>query len=531
MRKKMIGALLLALMMVVTMIPVQADEVEAGLLRTAVKYDITTMDVAKTTDDYMIPMNVFDRLFETRMVDGTATLIPSLCTEYKVSEDGLTYDFTLREGIVFSNGSTLTASDVQYSFERLLILANQNTDIPLEVAGAQDVMDKKTEVLAGFQVKDDTHFSVTLNAANAGFPAELSSPAMSVVDKESMTDGFGTDPAAMIGTGPYRVTEWVTNDHYTLEYNDKYWGTEPSVKKVIVRVVEDVNTQNLMFQNGELDLIDLQNQDVIVVESQYKSTMADRIISVPHVGMTFLTLNENNEFLKDVRVRRAIGMAIDVDLFITALYNGDAIRQAGIIPTGVWGHNDALECFTYDPEGAKALLAEAGYAEGQVSFELSLDEKTNSETQKTVYQEISRMLEQVGIKATVKSYDHAAFLDFRGSGKMDAFLGRWGMDFNDPANIMITFFGSAENVLHRSLNYPDMEIIARVAAAPSIVDDETRKAEYQALEKKIIGEDVAWIPLYEDNHLFCMGERVQSFTPQWAGFSDFYAIDVELKQN
>ena len=141
------------------------------------------------------------------------------------------------------------------------------------------------------------------------------------------------------------------------------------------------------------------------------------------------------------------------------------------------------------------------------------------------------MLEQVGIKATVKSYDHAAFLDFRGSGKMDAFLGRWGMDFNDPANIMITFFGSAENVLHRSLNYPDMEIIARVAAAPSIVDDETRKAEYQALEKKIIGEDVAWIPLYEDNHLFCMGERVQSFTPQWAGFSDFYATDVELKQN
>ena len=201
-------------------------EAEEGLLRTAIRYDITTMDVAKTTDDYMIPMNVFDRLFETRVVDGNAQVVPSLCREYKVSEDGLTYDFTLLDGVVFSNGNALTASDVQYTFERLLILANQNTDIPLEVAGGQELMDKKAETLSGFRVDDDTHFSVTLNAPNAGFPAELSSPAMSIVDRESMTDGFGTDPAATIGTGPYIVTEWVTNDHYTMVYNVKYRGPD-----------------------------------------------------------------------------------------------------------------------------------------------------------------------------------------------------------------------------------------------------------------------------------------------------------------
>ena len=500
---------------------------EKGLLRTAVGYDITTMDVAKTTDDYMIPMNVFDRLFETRVKNGTAEVVPSLCTEYSVSGDGLTYDFTLREGVVFSNGNPLTASDVQYTFERLLILANQNTDIPLEVAGGQELMDKKADSLSGFRVTDDTHFSVTLNAPNAGFTAELSSPAMSVVDRESMTDAFGTDPAATVGSGPYIVTEWVTNDHYTLVYNDKYWGTEPTVKKVVVKVISDANTQNLMFKNGELDMIDLAKQDSAIVQSQYKDAGV-RIVRVPKVGLTFLALNGEQEFLKDVKVRKAIGMALDADTLIAALYNGDAQRENGIIPTGVWGHNDSLEGFAYNPEGAKNLLKEAGYEDGQVVFELAMDSTASGAIQ-LVYQNISQMLEKVGIKAAIKSYDHAAWLDLRSSGKMDSFVATWGMDYNDPANIMYTFFGTADNTRHRSLNYPDEDVIARVAAASSIVDDEARRAEYQSLEKKIINEDAAWIPLFAEMHLYGLGDRVESFTPQWAGFSDFYATDVVLK--
>jgi len=519
----------LAMMLAVVMLSgcFAGAEEEKGLLRTAIKGDITTMDVARTTDDYMIPMNVFDRLFETRVQDGNAVVVPSLCTEYKVSEDGLTYDFTLLDGVVFSNGNALTASDVQYSFERLLILANQNTDIPLEVVGGQDVMDKKTETLEGFKVTDDTHFSVTLNAPNAGFLAELSSPAMSIVDKESMTDGFGTDPAAMIGTGPYIVTEWVANDHYTMVYNDKYRGPEPSVKKIIVKVIADANTQNLMFQNGELDLIDLKNQDSAIIQSIYKTQYADQIVSVPNVGMIFIALNENNEFLKDVNVRKAIGSAIDVDTIITALYNGDAVRENGIIPTGVWGHNPEMKGFTYDPEAAKKLLADAGYTDGQITFEIAVDSAL-PDTLKTAAEFISQSLDKVGIKATVKNYDHAAYLDVRRSGTLDSFVASWGMDYNDPANIMVTFFGSEANVKARSLNYPDTEIIARVAAAPAIVDDAARMAEYQALEQKIIGEDVAWIPLYAAMHLYCRGQRVASFTPQWAGFTDFYVTDVVL---
>ena len=159
--KRMI-ALILTLLMLGSF--ALAENAEPGLLRTAVLYDISTMDVAKTTDNYLIPMNVFDRLFETRPASGASELVGSLATDYAVSEDGLTYDFTLREGVVFSNGSPLTASDVQFSFERLLKLAQQNTEIAEEIVGADKVMSGEADSLEGFTVVDDTHFSVTLSA-------------------------------------------------------------------------------------------------------------------------------------------------------------------------------------------------------------------------------------------------------------------------------------------------------------------------------------------------------------------------------
>ena len=525
---KKIVALLLALAVLGSF--ALADDVEPGLLRTAIHYDISTMDVAQTSDNYMIPINVFDRLFETRPVGDSSEVVKSLVEDYSVSEDGLTYSFTLRPGIVFSNGNALTASDVQYSFERLLKVAKYNTDIPLEIVGGDQVMSGAADHLEGFSVTDDTHFSVTLAAPNAGFLSELSSPAMSVLDEEttSAAANFGQNTADIIGTGPYIVTEWVSNDHYTLVYNDKYWGEEPSVKKILVRVIPEPSTRDMMFKNGELDIIDLSHLDSAVVASTYKvPPYADHIVSRPKVGLTYLLMNEKNEFLQDVRVRKAIAMSIDVDKIIQGIFMGDAIRENGIIPIGIWGYAD-LEPFAYDPEGAKALLKEAGYEDGAIHFELSMDATVDTSTQ-LIYATISQQLAAVGIKAEVVSHDHSAWLALRSAGAMDSFVARWGMDYNDPANIMYTFFGSEENSVTRSLNYSDPSVIARVAAARSIVDDADRMAEYQALDRKLIKDDVAWVPMCVEQHLFCLGDRIASFSPHWAGFTDFYGIDVVLK--
>ena len=507
-----------------------ASNVEAGLLRVAALYDITTMDVAQTTDNYMVPMNIFDRLFEVEVkADGSTEIVGSLCESYTVSDDGLTYTFKLKDGVVFSNGSGLEASDVQYTFERLLTAGGVNDDVPLEVLGAEELKSGAADTLAGFKVTSDVDFSITLAAPNAGFIAELTGPAMSVVDRETMgtVKNFGIACEDTIGTGPYKITEWVVNDHYTLEYNDKYWGEEPSVKKMIVSIIPDASTQNLMYQNGELDILDLEYLDSAIVESTYKTAYADRIISGSRVGLTYLAMNANHKYLSDVNVRKAVQMAVDVDTIVASVYAGDAIVENGIIPTGVWGHNDSLQRPAYSAENAKKLLADAGYAEGEVSFTLAMDSSSSSNTQ-LVYQLVQQQLKDAGIMVEIKPYDESSWLDLRKSGEMDAFIANWTMDYNDPANIMYTFYGSAEKTKLRSLNYADEEIMARVAAASGITDDAARMAEYQALEKKIVEEDAAWVPLLGNMHLFALGERVESFVPYWAGYSNFYAKDVQL---
>jgi len=542
---KKLTALLLAILMVLSMAACGGETapageavqeaaapassgVEEGLLRVAALYDITTMDVAQTTDNYMVPMNIFDRLFEVVVQpDGSSEIEGSLCVDYDVSPDGLTYSFVLREGVVFSNGSALTASDVKYSFERLLTAGGVNDDVPLEVLGAEALKNGEAEELEGFVVVDDTHFDITLAATNAGFIAELTGPAMSIVDAETMAevDNFGLDCEDTIGTGPYVITEWVVNDHYTLTYNENYWGDEPDVKKMIVSIIPDASTQNLMYQSGELDIIDLEFLDSTIVESTYKTTYADKIISGPRVGMTYFALNANNEYLKDVNVRKALQMAIDVDAIVASIYSGDAVVQNGIIPNGIWGFNEALERPAYDVEAAKALLGD--YAEGEITFELAMDSSSSSNTQ-LVYQVVQQNLKAIGINAEIVTYDESSWLDLRKAGEMDSFIANWTMDYNDPANIMYTFFGSPEKTAIRSLNYADTEVMARVAAASGITDDAERMAEYQALEEIIVVEDAAWVPLFANVHLFALGERVADFVPYWAGYSNFYAKDVTL---
>lgn len=503
----------------------------SGVLRVAAVADMTTMDVTKTTNDYMVPMNVFDRLFEVEVQpDGSSQIVPSLCADHTVSEDGKTYHFVLKEGVTFSNGNPLTASDVQYTFEWLLTAGGVNDDVALEVEGAQALKDGQADSLSGFRVIDDRTFEITLTNANAGFLAELTGPAMSIVDGETMEQAknFGIACEDTIGTGPYKITEWVVNDHYTLEYNDRYWGEEPSAKKVIVSIIPDASTQNLMYQNGELDILDLENLDSAIVESTYKTVYADRLLKASRVGITYMSFNANNPYLSDVNVRRAIQMAVDVDTIVSSVYGGDAVVENGIIPTGVWGHNDDLQRAPFDVEGAKALLKEAGYAEGEISFEMAMDASSTGNLQ-LVYQIVQQNLKEIGIDAKIATYDASAWLDLRKSGQMDSFLGTWTMDYNDPANVMRTFFGSEQNAKIRSLNYADKAIMDRVAAASAITDDAKRMQEYQDLEKKIIVDDAAWLPLLGNVHLFALGERVESFVPYWAGFTNFYAKDVVLK--
>ncbi|WP_051207422.1 ABC transporter substrate-binding protein [Butyrivibrio sp. AE3006] len=503
-----------------------------AVLNIALNADIVSMDVHRTTNDYLVPMNVFDTLFEVVVnSDGSTSIEKSLAEDYSISDDGLTYSITLKDGVVFSDGTPLTANDVKFTFERILTLPeSEQTDYAISIEGANELMNGSATELSGIKVEDDTHLTITLAEPFAGFLAQLATPSTSILSKSIVTaagDDFGVVPQKTLGTGPYIVTSWERGAGLTFEYNPLYWGPEPSVKKVNARIM-DASSMDMAFQKGDLDIIDCLMIDSAIVESTYKTKFADNIVSVNRLGINYLMLNEKIEPLGDVKVRKAIQMAINRQAILDSIYSGDGKLEDGIYPEGcLYYSNGNQGWLNYDPDGARELLAQAGYSDG-FEMELSLDSGA-ADSVKNVIQIIAQNLSDVGISANIKNYDHASWLEARNSGDMPSFLAIWILDYNDPDNVIYTFFGSKDNTVVRSDNYADDSAIDRVAAARGIVNTDERAAEYAALEKKLVQDDAVWVPMFSLKHLFVKSDRVEKFVPQWAGWSDIYFKGVTLK--
>ena len=502
-----------------------------GYLVAALNADIQTADVQKTSKDYEVPFNIFDRLVDVEVgTDGNSKIVPSLAESWDISDDGLEYTFHLRQGVKFHNGNDFTAEDVAYTFHRMLTVeGGVNTEFIDQIKGADELLAGETDTLEGVEVVDDYTIKVTLKEPFAGFLASISSPGVSIYDSEATEaagDQFGMDPAVTVGTGPFEFSSWSFNNQLVLTRNEDYWKGASGLPGVVIKIIPDTETQSMMFESGELDILDLDYAADSV--DRFTETYPDQIVQGPRVGIVYFTMNFNKEPFQDVRVRKAVQMSIDRQAILDALYGGRGQVEQGIFPHGLIGFNPDQEEIKYEPEAAKALLAEAGYADG-FDMEIAADSSA-SDTMTMALEIVSDQLAEVGIRAEIKNYDESTWLETRKSGELGSFISTWSADYNDPDNFIYTFFGNEEKTRIRSINYPDTEVMERVAKARTIVNEDERLAEYKALEEKIIHEDAAWVPMFSRLHLFAVSKRVQGFAPLWSGLSDQLFYNISLSE-
>ena len=498
----------------------ESEETDTSGYLIVIEDDPDTLDFQCTSLYYTIAQNGFNRLVETEIgPDGTAEIVPSLAESWSVSDDGLSYAFHLREGVTFSNGSPLTSQDVCYSFTRLLTHPNScNRDIVEVILGADELIRGEADTLEGFEIQNDLDFVITLKQPYMTFLAGLSMPGASIMDEETTAaagDRFGLDPETMVGTGSFIITDWIPGERILMKANENCWMDPPACDGLdLLLVTDDVEIQNL-FENGRLDILDLNDLKDTAEFYMHGDIYQNRLHEVQQVGITYIALNQTSGVLQDVRVRKALQLALNRRVLLDAAYAGRGQIENGIFPKGLIGHNDALEEIPYDPEAARQLLNEAGYPNG---FDLTISARSSSTPVDVSLVRLAiTMWEEIGVRAKVNIIDESEFMRLRKSGQLDCYAATWIADYDDPDNFIYTFYGSPENTRFRSLNYTNEEVINRVRDARFILNHEERMKEYQELEKIIVQDEASWIPLFSRRRYYVSSERLNGFTVSWNG--------------
>ncbi len=490
-----------------------------------------TVDFQCTTLYYNTAYNVFDRLIKMETDEKGGTVIePMLAESWKVSGDGRIYTFRLREGVRFSNGSPLTSEDVEYTFTRLLTHPDSNNrDIVRCIKGAEALESGKTDSLEGFMTRGDLDFTIVLDEPFEAFLACLTMPGASILDKETTEkagDSFGKDAEHTIGTGPFILDEWTPGKGMLYSANKDCWAGAPESEGLDVRFVKDSETIRTMFDEDELDIMDLEDLDNSSEFYTHGDIYKDRRYEAQQVGITYIALNESLEPLNDVRVRKALQLAVDRELLLNSVYDGLGSVENGIYPRGLYGFDPDLEAIPFDPGEARRLLAEAGYPGG---FDITFSVRSSSsQNEMEMVRMISDMWEAVGVNAMVEVIDEKTFMEHRKNGELSCYEATWIADYNDPDNFIYTFFGNSSNTKFRSLCYPDEKVMERVRLARTITDPDKRVKEYRELERKIIQEDAAWVPLFSRKRVYVTSERLDGFRAAWTGryFANYREMSV-----
>ena len=418
-----------------------ADEPKRGGEVTVLyKDDFDSMDpaIGYTVQSWSPIKAVFDGLMDYK--PGTSELVPDLAEGYEISSDGKTYTFKLRKGVKFHNGRELTAADIKYSIERV---CNPKTQSPgasffTGIVGCQDELDGKVTEMSGITTPDDSTVVFQLIEPNATMLHVFALNFSFAVPKE-VAEKFGPDfTHNAVGTGAYKMTAYNPGQQIVLERNPD-WNKDgrPYVDKFTLQFGLEPVTAVLRIEKNEADILGEIFPPAKYAEVSQNPALKDRFVTAGQLNTNYMTMNFNIKPFDDVRVRRAVNMAINKQRLVQVLNNRGTVTGQ-VLPPAMGGFDPKYQGYPYDPAKAKALLAEAGQG-GGFTTELYFQ---NVDPWPRMAQSIQQDLAAVGITAELRGLDLSAFVGT--ASKTDAAamtLTEWYADFPDPSNFYAPILG------------------------------------------------------------------------------------------
>lgn len=408
----------------------------------------------------------------------------------EVSEDGKVYTFELKQGVKFTNGTELTAKDVKFTFERMFTPSTGAKSFSYfsMIVGAQAMLNGEATELAGFEIQDDYHFTITLEYAFAPFVKNLGTSYADIFPEDACTaagDQWGIDDN-LIGTGPYKFQSNDPNTEAVLVKNEDYHGGEVKLDEIHVIYYSDAVTKLLAYENGDIDACDLPATNL----SQYTESHGDQITAYYPLGTCFFSLNLNEEAVQDVRVREAISLAINREELVQYVLDGAGIPATTYLNPAIPGHDDSLPVYEYNLDKAKQLLADAGYPDG-----ITLNGGRVRQQEETLATAVQGYLADAGINFVFDIVDAATWSSERTSGKLPYTFITWNALYADADFQVYNYFYSA-NSGPQSVNYNNPEFDKLMDDARSDTDEAHRAELYQQADKILSHDDMVCIPLY-----------------------------------
>jgi peptide/nickel transport system substrate-binding protein len=449
---------------------------------------------------------IMRQIYDTLIVQNEQLeLEPGLAESWEQIDD-LTWEFTIRQGVTFHDGSALTASDVAWTLDRL---RDPETAAP-------------AAFLVGFidqiEAVDDHTVRITTEGPFAPLLAHLAHTATSIMSEQAVTEAgedYGTE--VVIGTGPFRFVSWETASQIVLERNDDWWGGEVLPQQVIFRPITEGTVRAIELETGGIDIAySLEPRDSQRMRDQPRINLYE----VETLSTNYVGFNVQREPFDDVRVRQAINYALDAETIVDVIYEGQGIPASSPISPQVFGAHTELEPYGYDPERARELLQEAGYGDG---FSTTL--WTNDNPLRIQIAEIAQaQLGEVGIDVDVQVLEWSTYLADTAAGNHDMFILGWvtvtaDADYGLYALFHSSQFGSAGNRTFWAHDRVDELLeLGRSTADPD------QRAEYYREAQEIIAEEAPWIFLLITVEVNGTRDNIDGFVAHPAGHHRLYNV-------
>ncbi len=495
-RKKLHWALA-AMSSAMVAVPVLAEDLTIGLASEPTSVDPHYHNLGPNN---ALARHIFGNLIEQ---DENQQLQPGLAISWQAIDD-LTWEFKLREGVIFHDGNPLTADDVVFSFERAPNVPNSPSSFATYIKGKTAV---KVDDLT-VHIKTETPYPLMASDVST-------IPIVSIEAGEgASTEDYNAGKAA-VGTGPYKLVDYVPGDRITLARNDSYWGQAPAWDTVTLKPIKAGPSRVAALLAGDVDVIaSVPTTDIGTLEAKEEISLyqgvSNRVIYLhldhDRADSPFVKTNDGGVIdnpLRDQRVRLAISKAINRDAIVERVMENIALKAGQLLPEGFFGVSPNLAPVDYDPDGAQALLAEAGLADG---FSLTIhgpnDRYINDAK---IAEAIAQMLTRIGIETAVETMPRSVYFKRASTGGPDGtpefsfILVGWGAGSGEASSPLKSLIHSYDKdrgfgASNRG-RYANAEVDALIEEALATIDDEARQT-LLAKATEIAIKDGAIIPLH-----------------------------------